>query len=202
VTLLYLVRHGNTFEADEVPRRIGSRTDPALTEAGRDQAQRLGNHFARIRFGHAWSSELRRSEETATIVLAAQSQPPMLSHQRVLNEIDHGPDEDRSPDDVLRRIGTEALDAWERHLEPPPGWNIGLGWRRQGWQTAVKMLAAGPSSGPVLAVTSGGAARLALLCLAVPNAPIDAKLRTGSYGVISLGDDGKNELLDWNVRPS
>lgn len=202
MTLLYLVRHGNTFEADEVPRRVGLRTDLPLTETGRDQARRLGDHFAPLRFGHAWSSQLRRAEETATLVLAAQAEPPELSHQRVLNEIDHGPDENRDPDAVLRRIGAEALDAWERCLQPPPGWDLGLGWRRQEWQAVVETVSAGPSSGPVLAVTSGGAARLALLCLDIPNVPTDAKLRTGSYGVVSLGGDGRNELLDWNVRPS
>jgi broad specificity phosphatase PhoE len=202
VTLLYLVRHGNTFEAGEPPRRIGSRTDLPLTETGKAQGRLLGDHFAAIRFGHAWSADLRRSRETAILILAAQAEPPALSDQQFLNEIDHGPDENQYPDAVLRRIGAEALTAWERSLEPPPGWNLGLGWRRQGWQAAINKLAPDPSSDPVLAVTSSGAARLALLCLGVSNVPTDAKLRTGSYGVVSLGDDGRNEVLDWNVHPS
>jgi probable phosphoglycerate mutase len=145
---------------------------------------------------------LRRAKETATLILAAQAEPPALSHHRVLNEVDHGPDENKDPDTVLRRVGADALDAWERRLEPPPGWDIGLGWRRPAWQTAIKTLSTEPSGGPVLAVTSGGAARLVLLCLDVPNVPADAKLRTGSYGVLSLGGDGRNELLAWNVLPS
>lgn len=202
MTLLYLVRHGNTFEAGEAPRRIGSRTDLPLTETGRAQASALGNHLAPIRFAQAWSAELRRSKETATLILAAQAEPPELSYERVLNEIDHGPDEDQDPDTVLRRIGEDALAAWEKSLEPPPGWELGLDWRQQGWQALGSALARGPSGDPVLAVTSGGAARLALLCLGVKDVPAGAKLRTGSYGIVSLGTDGRKELREWDIRPS
>ncbi len=39
---LYIVRHGNTFEPDEPPRRIGRRTDLPLVESGRAKEDKLG----------------------------------------------------------------------------------------------------------------------------------------------------------------
>ena len=40
--MFIVVRHGNTFEADEQPRRIGARTDLPLTAKGVEQARALG----------------------------------------------------------------------------------------------------------------------------------------------------------------
>ncbi len=62
MTRLVIVRHGNTFEAGEPPRRIGAGTDLPLTESGIDQARALGWHFAknRIAFDRVLSSPLIR----------------------------------------------------------------------------------------------------------------------------------------------
>jgi broad specificity phosphatase PhoE len=200
MTLLYLVRHGNTFDAGEAPRRIGIRTDLPLTGAGRDQAQRLAEDFAGIRFKRAFAGKLRRTRETAALILGAQSGAPPLEHLPILDEIDHGPDENQTEDTVLARIGGPALDAWEQRLEPPPGWDAGLDWRRQGWAAALATLIETPEE-PVLAVTSNGAARLALLCLGAATPAAETKLRTGSYGVVRLGKEGIDEVLEWDVRP-
>jgi probable phosphoglycerate mutase len=200
MTLLYLVRHGNTFEASETPRRVGIRTDLLLTAAGREQAHRLADRFATIAFSRAWAGTLRRTQETAKLILAAQSAPPRLEHLAILDEIDHGPDENQPEDAVLARIGRPALEAWEQRLEPPQGWEIGLDRRRQGWAAVLATLAGAPGAA-VLAVTSNGAARLALLCLGAAKPMGETKLRTGSYGVVRLGRDRIDEVLEWDVRP-
>jgi broad specificity phosphatase PhoE len=46
MTRIVIVRHGNTFEAGETPRRIGARTDLPLTADGQAQADALGRWFA------------------------------------------------------------------------------------------------------------------------------------------------------------
>jgi len=203
MTLLYIVRHGNTFEADEPPRRIGARTDLPLTATGLGQADALGAHFARagIRFAQAFASPLRRTRATAEAILARQPHPLMLEPADFLLEIDHGPDEDAPETAVLARIGRVALELWDREAVPPAGWDVQPEWRRARWRAFAEQAAAGPQGdGPILLVTSNGAARFALSALGLqPMAGV--RLRTGSYGVVEAGGGGKFRLLEWDRRP-
>lgn len=66
MTLLYLVRHGET-EWNRTHRIQGS-TDIPLNEVGRDQAARAGRLLARRRWDGLYSSPLSRARETATII--------------------------------------------------------------------------------------------------------------------------------------
>ena len=74
---LYVVRHGNTFEAGEAPRRVGARTDLPLTAAGLAQAEALGRHFADagIRFTAVLSGPLLRTRQTAAAIIAFSAAP-------------------------------------------------------------------------------------------------------------------------------
>jgi len=193
---LVIVRHGNTFEAGELPRRVGSRTDLPLTEAGLAQAEALAEHFSAtgVRFDEAFSGPLTRTRQTAERII---DQLP-IGTAEFLAEIDHGPDEDRPEAEVLARIGADALAGWEHDLIPPPGWDVRADWRIAAWQEFVAARRDRPKGHTVLLVTSNGAARFALVALGL--SAQDAKLRTGSYGVIEIEADSAR-LLAWNVRP-
>lgn len=196
---LVIVRHGNTFEAGEAPRRVGARTDLPLTQAGRQQAMALGRHFTGLglEFSTALAGNLSRTRETAELILAAQPVPPTFGTASFLTEIDHGPDEDQPEDAVLARIGAEALAAWDRDAVPPPDWQVDVAGRVAAWRDFMASAA-----GDVLLVTSNGAARFALLALLDPtDRPEQIKLRTGSYGIISSDNAGLRRLSDWNRRP-
>lgn len=192
MTRLLVVRHGNTFEAGETPRRIGARTDLPLTAAGIEQARALGWHFARNRvaFDRVLSSPLIRARQTASEIIDKEPETAGF-----LNEIDHGPDENLTEDEVIARIGQGALDAWERALIAPPGWDIGADWRIAAWHDFV-----GTADGTILLVTSNGAARFALASLGLMGEDGAAKLRTGSYGVIDIHGSAVR-LVAWNQRP-
>jgi broad specificity phosphatase PhoE len=181
---IVIVRHGNTFAAGEAPRRIGARTDLPLVESGRAQARALAADFAEreLAFDRVLASPLRRTRETAETIA-----PGRIETAAWLREIDHGPDEDRTEDEVIARIGESALAAWERNAVPPPGWIVDADERLAAWRTFLA-----EAAGTVLLVTSNGAARFALLALEL--AP--ARLRTGAYGVI---EDGR--LTCWDRRP-
>lgn len=202
--MFVIVRHGNTFAADETPRRIGARTDLPLTEAGREQARALGVHFAQKswHFSRALVSPLRRTRETAQLILERQAAPPAPEACGWLSEIDHGPDEDRPEAAVLARIGREALSAWDERAEPPSGWTVNEDARTAAWR---ELFAAPPKAGPTLIVTSNGAARFALLAnpkLMTGMAELPSlKLPTGAYGVIQQDQDGTLEILAWGERP-
>ena len=207
--MFVIVRHGDTFVAGEPPRRIGARTDLPLTARGEQQARALGAHFTanRWRFARVLASPLDRTLATARLILEHQDDAPGVEICDFLREIDHGPDEDRTEEAVLARIGSAALAAWERRAEPPPGWIVDAEIRRGAWRDLFA--ASGPNGarvpGPTLLVTSNGAARFALLsdpalAEAMSGLP-NLKLPTGGYGVIRPGADGAFEVPVWGRRP-
>lgn len=178
-----IVRHGNTFAPGEPPRRIGARTDLPLVESGRDQARALAELFASVRFDRCLTSPLTRTRETAAIVA------PYLVAEPVewLREIDHGPDEGQTEDEMTTRVGADALAAWEREAVPPPGWIVDADERLAAWRRLFA-----EAEGIVLLVTSNGAACFARMALGLP----PAKLRTGAYGEVL-----DHQVTAWDARP-
>ncbi|MFM6832759.1 MAG: histidine phosphatase family protein [Novosphingobium sp.] len=198
-----IVRHGNTFAAGETPRRIGARTDLPLTDKGIEQARALGTLFARqgLRFTRVLVSPLLRTRQTATEIVAALE---LSAEQKVadfLREIDHGPDENLPEDEVLARIGAEALAAWEHQAIAPPGWTVDAQQRIAAWWS----LFAEQQQEMTLLVTSNGAARFALMSDPALSAAAMSlstlKLPTGGFGVVERKQDGALNLACWGERP-
>jgi len=195
--IVTIVRHGNTFEPSEPPRRIGARTDLPLVASGLAQARALGGVLHG--FDRALAAPLLRTRATAHAILAAQTDSPAIEQADWLTEIDHGPDEDATENAVLARIGPDALAAWDAEARAPDGWIVDAEERLAGWRDLWTH-----GAGRVLIVTSNGAARFALRsdealqrqAAALPS----LKLRTGAYGVIVREPDGLR-LLDWDRRP-
>ena len=199
--LCVIVRHGNTFAPGEPARRIGARTDLPLVESGRAQALGLGAHFVDggWRFDRIMVSPLRRAQETAALVLSSFTSPPDIEICSWLDEIDHGPDENRPEADVVARIGQAALARWDRQGIAPADWHVDGETRREAWHNFFL----GQAVGVTLLVTSNGAARFGLLAteeLAKQAAALPSlKLATGAYGVIAT-HEAQLRLVDWNRR--
>lgn len=191
---LYIVRHGNTFERGDVVTRVGGRTDLPLSPSGRAQAEALQAHLAGVAFVSARSGPLKRTRETALAILKGR-EAPELTTELFLREIDYGPDENRPEDQVVARIGADALEAWEAHGVPPPGWRVDPAALVGNWQELLRKLAA--IDGAHLIVTSNGIARFALT--AAGDARL-GKLRTGAYGVVAVDAAGAR-VESWDVRP-
>ncbi len=196
---LYIVRHGNTFDAGDVVTRVGGRTDLPLSVSGREQAARLAQHFAGqgVAFATARSGPLKRTRETADVILASQPDAPELQTDLFLREIDYGPDENRPEDEVVARIGHQALEDWENRNIPPPGWRVDPDALIGNWQERFAKLAGKP--GDHLLVTSNGIARFALTAARATG--FDPKLKTGAWGVVEVADDGSVTVTAWNLRP-
>lgn len=80
MTLLYLVRHGETDWNRE--RRIQGLTDIPLNDTGREQAAATGRLLARREWGAIYASPLSRAFETASIIadeLGMQEPTPVES---------------------------------------------------------------------------------------------------------------------------
>lgn len=203
--MLVIVRHGNTFAAGEPPRRIGARTDLPLTDKGHEQAHALGALFASRgwHFRRALVSSLLRTRQTAEAILAAQPAGIKTETAEFLREIDHGPDENRTEDEVVARIGQPALTAWDGHAVPPAGWVVDAQSRMADWRALLETPAADDE--PILLVTSNGAARFALMALpalqTAANGLSSLKLPTGGYGVICRTSTGEWNVPAWGERP-
>lgn len=202
---LFIVRHGNTFGPGEAPRRVGVRTDIPLVESGQAQAAALGAWFAEqgIVFDHALCGPLIRTQQTAEAILLASSAPSPLGIADFLAEIDHGPDENGLEEDVVARIGQDAITAWDERAEAPADWIVDRESRIAAWRAFF----ADPAPGNSLLVTSNGAARFALLATDALARQAHAsgrnlKLRTGAYGEIVQTGADSFEIIVWDQRPS
>ena len=198
--LVYVVRHGNTFDAGDTVLRVGGRTDLSLSRSGREQAARLGAHFANegIQFSEAMAGPLLRTRETTEAILAAQASPPELRISESLREIDYGPDEGRPEGEVVDRIGADALAAWETQSLVPPGWMVDPQALERDWLALFDTLS-GDDGGPVLVVTSNGVARFAISALGL-SGKHEPKLKTGAFGIVEI-DGFSRRVVRWNSRP-
>ncbi len=201
---VYIVRHGNTFDKGDVVTRVGARTDLPLSSSGSKQVIQLGAHFSAIEpdgFTAAYTGPLIRTKQTTEAILSASQNPPELTIQPFLREVDYGPDENQPETDVVARIGEEALKAWEENAIPPKGWRVDPVAMQGNWRNFFDKIAKTTfeDARPVLIVTSNGIARFALRAADVLPEGAPLKLKTAAYGKVILHDDGKVEVLDWNV---
>ena len=199
---IFIVRHGNTFAAGEEPRRVGAATDLPLVASGVAQAEALGHWFSlrSISVDRALVSPLLRTRQTAESILALGSGTRNVDVTDWLREVDHGPDENRTDADVIKRIGIAALAAWDRNGIAPPGWIVDAPARIAAWRAFF----AAPGEGTTMLVTSNGAARYALLAhpeLATHGRK-NLKLRTGALAELTVDRDRNLSVMSWDVRPS
>jgi len=189
---VYIVRHGNTFDKGDTILRVGGKTDLPLSKSGKAQAMRLSQALSAIEFGAAFSSDLKRTRQTAEAILGGKN----YALADFLTEIDYGPDEGRSEAEVIARLGAEVLTKWDTDATPPEGWYVDVDRLRTAWQVFLAMC---EPTGNTLVVTSNGVARF-LLDVVEQDGSVPLKLRTGAYGIIELRPKGP-VLAQWDIRP-
>ncbi|UWG95689.1 histidine phosphatase family protein [Dehalobacter sp. DCM] len=119
--MIFLIRHAEPLRIDDQKRYLGGQSDPDLSLAGREQAERLAEALKAKQLQTVFSSDLHRAEQTAAIV-AAKS---LCSHHMIdaFREINMGKWEGKShqeireayPDDYCRRGNDLA------NFQPPEG---------------------------------------------------------------------------------
>mmetsp|Transcript_19543 Transcript_19543/g.42185 ORF Transcript_19543/g.42185 Transcript_19543/m.42185 type:complete len:291 (+) Transcript_19543:195-1067(+) len=121
--ILTFVRHGQS-EWNEKHIFTGW-SDIDLTELGRQEAVKGGAalHAAGIDFDIAFTSELKRAQNTLTILLNGCEQPrlPVVKDYR-LNERHYGALQGRCKYEVQKEFGKEQVQIWSRSYDvaPPP----------------------------------------------------------------------------------
>jgi probable phosphoglycerate mutase len=205
MTTLIIARHGNTFEANEPPRRVGARTDLPLTETGRAQARAIGNWLKENRRvpDAAYSSNLRRTIETGEIAVRAAGHPQHIYALDIFNEIDYGPDENKTEAEVIARIGEQALKDWDEKAVVPEGWLANPKEIIKNWQRFADQICIHDDNETVLVITSNGIARFA------PYLTGDFESFRQTNGLrISTGAlcvfyhlNGQWIIKEWNLKP-
>jgi broad specificity phosphatase PhoE len=113
---LLLIRHGET--AWNAERRFTTRSDLPLSEVGLEQAGAAAEALAATGIDRVYSSPLQRARVTAETIAALQrGQPAVVADDR-LREIDAGPFEGLTEDEL--RSGPMAGDyaLWHTNAEP------------------------------------------------------------------------------------
>lgn len=214
MTTLIIARHGNTFNASDVPTRVGARTDLPLVEKGRKQAEALGIFLKENNIipDVSYCSTLKRTQETAQIALKMCGAKIPSYAVEIFNEIDYGPDENQTEDKVIERIGVQAIQDWDHHAIVPNGWKVDPDEVIKNWKGFATEISKTHDtvtnnvmniSETVLVVTSNGIARFA------PHITDDfdsfvqkynLKLATGALGILKY-ENNYWAVKDWNIRP-
>ena len=204
MTTLIIARHGNTFEPDETPTRVGARTDLPLTKKGRKQAREIGkylksnSHIPDV----VYASTLKRTIETAEYAVRETGVSNPIFQLDIFDEIDYGPDENKTEEEVIARIGKKAIEDWDKDAIVPDGWKVEPDEIIRNWHNFADQIAAFDDNETVLVVTSNGIARFA------PHITGDfegfksrheIKLATGALGILN-NQGGQWHVSDWNLK--
>lgn len=207
MTIKFLIaRHGNTFAAGDVVRRVGT-TDLPLVDSGLQQGHLLGTYLKQNNLipDAIFTSRLKRAIQTAEQAQKAMGTDLPIETLSIFNEIDYGPDENRPEEEVIARLGKEVLAAWESQAIVPDGWKVDPTEIIKNWMDFAARLNQEYAGKTCLVVTSNGIARFSPHLtgdFAAFSAQYGIKVATGAVCVFeSRNASAQWNCLAWNVKP-
>ena len=219
---LIIARHGNTFRPNETSTRIGARTDLSLVE--KDRSLNIARYLIdkALYPNKIYSSPLKRTMETADIVRQAMELAVDIVTVHDFKEIDYGPDENKTEDEVRLRLGERYVKAyninesdenllkqhgkdiiklWDEKGIVPYDWIVDVSSIKRSWKNLVDNLDEGDIA---LVVTSNGIIRFAPHIL---NEPYESfcshnsiKVSTGGICIFESANNSEWSLSAWNVK--
>jgi probable phosphoglycerate mutase len=204
-TQLIIIRHGNTFLPDETPVRVGARTDLDLVPSGQKQGRQLGEFFKTTGITPAvfYSAELKRSYQTAEIARDELDKNIPIETTNIFDEIDYGPDEAKTEEEVYARIGKQAVEKWNESAIVPDGWKVNPDEIIKNWTEFTDMIAEKYPNQTVAVVTSNGIARFAPhLTGDFDGFAANNKIKIKTGAMCFLHQEDNHWAIDiWNLRP-
>ena len=220
---LIIARHGNTFAKGETPTRVGCHTDLELVEEERGRGvglylKKLGLVPPRI-----LAAPLKRTMGTAALAAEAAGCSCSVEPDHRFIEVDYGPDENKTEEQVKARLGAEAakaegidpatltaeeldakgeaiIDKWNADATVPDGWKVDVQQIRDNWMS----LAAEVKDGEImLCVSSNGTIRFAPVITgdyAGFCAEHDIKVATGGVCIFTSEDGSTRTCKEWGVK--
>ncbi|MDR2564389.1 MAG: histidine phosphatase family protein [Prevotellaceae bacterium] len=213
-TFLVIARHGNTFLPDETPRRVGSGTDLPLTET--ERGRNIGRYLRDNGLipSSVYAAPLLRTIQTARAAIEAANLATEVSILDDFVEIDYGPDENKTEEEVelrlgggVREKGREIISRWNRYAIVPEGWKVNPDKIISTWlDFAANTVMSNHRNETTLLVTSNGIIRFA------PHLTGDfelfasrhqIKVSTGSLCIFEKQNDEKFwTCRAWGLKPS
>jgi len=196
-----ICRHGNTFDKGDVVRRVGARTNLALSKSGIKQAKFLAEQFTPLKSGYnfskAYCSPLQRTQSTCSYILSSGHTADVPNFLNFLIEIDYGPDENKPESDVIERIGRKAIKLWDTSGTPPQGWLVKPEQIISSWKLFLKNIS--DTNDDILVVTSNGIAQFLFEAVDSIEVDIQRKLNTACFGLVEVSQ-GVTSLKFWNKK--
>lgn len=205
ITRIIIARHGNTFTKDQTPLRVGARTDLPLVET--ERGTNVGKYLKMRSLIPAvvFAAPLKRTTETARLAVAALDRDiPLKSDDRFI-EVDYGPDEGKTEEEVIARIGVDALDAWDKHAIVPNGWKVSVDGIIKAWKGFAEEVERDYKGKTVMVVSSNGVIRFAPhLTGDFEQFAEDFNIKVGTGGVCILEkEEGDTHwrVAEWGTKP-
>lgn len=205
-TRIIIARHGNTFTKDQIPTRVGCRTDLPLVE--NERGLNIGRYLKKYNLmpDVVFASPLQRTMQTARLALQAMDSSAPLYEDNTFKEIDYGPDENKTEEEVIARIGQDAIDNWNKKGIVPDGWIVDVPFIIQNWKAVADNAVKQFHDKTVLIVSSNGIIRFAPYLTGdfeAFSAEHDIKVGTGCLCIFEKEDtDNHFKCVAWNVKPS
>lgn len=221
---LIIVRHGNTFLPEQTPTRVGGRTDLPLVEEKKGRA--IGKYLIEnlIDPNKIYAAPLKRTMQTARLIIDEANLNQDIIIDDNFREIDYGPDENRTENDVKLRLGKvyleqhgmpisiseeevmqygkQAISSWDSEAVVPDGWIVDVEEIIKSWKEFSDKI---DDNETVLICTSNGIIRFAPHLLdegyesfSQRNGGI--KVSTGSVSIFQ-NENGKWACKEWNIKP-
>lgn len=181
---IYLLRHGELYEAGGAHRCLG-RTDVPLTEEGEHQAQKIAGWFQDKQIDHIFCSPLSRCIKTAQIVKALADRNTEVVIRNDLRELEAGEWENLSFKEIKERY-PEEYEERGRHLgtyAPPGGESFEQAGKRFG--QCLEKIRKEKTDGNLLIVAHAGVIR-GYLCSLLDMSPDDIFVIPQPYVGISV----------------
>jgi 2,3-bisphosphoglycerate-dependent phosphoglycerate mutase len=122
MSTLILVRHGQSIY--NLENRFTGSLDVALTKLGEQEAQIAGQKLIPFQFDFAYTSTLKRAQESLRIILKAINQTNIkIIENKALNERDYGSLQGLNKTETTAKYGLKQVEIWRRSYAicPPEG---------------------------------------------------------------------------------
>ncbi|MBI2785536.1 MAG: phosphoglycerate mutase family protein [Legionella longbeachae] len=205
-TRLLIARHGNTFAPDELPRRVGI-TDLPLVDSGLAQGRLLGTYLKNNDLvpDVIFTSKLKRTIQTSEQAQRTMGTNLTIETLSLFNEIDYGPDENQPENQVVARLGKEAINAWETQAIVPKDWKVDPETLIKHWMDFSARLRHDFAGKICLVITSNGIARFSPYLtgdFANFSSQYNIKIATGALCLFEHNEASNVWKCNaWNVKP-
>jgi len=116
---LVLVRHGQSQW--NLENRFTGWVDVPLSEKGRDEARRAGITLKGVHFDCAFTSVLKRAQDTLKIILEQTGQTSLPTEKdQALNERHYGALQGLNKKETAAKYGDAQVHIWRRSYDVPP----------------------------------------------------------------------------------